>query len=645
MRVFNTSGPNIPLRHYTVERKGLINKDVNGTATWDENAVVTENINVSGQLNINPDLNIYISACGGSINVNSNSTITIGNNTTFFGYSEDNVLNIDGAINIGNNVSFSSYDSFLWQGLKLNNPFLSLNINYSSFKGCDIKGVTNEIQIQNTLFDNSFADLSNGDITISNCTFNNNSKVHISHPANESKTINILNSSFSNTSDENAISIEYYPNYYIYNNTISNCNSGIFLSNSGYGKGSTEISSNSISNNILTGITVYSSTTILRDNNVSNNNIGLKLLDKCSSTIEGNNEVITQEFSQNNSYQMYITKGSFPHKIRYNKISDNDNTVCWVEYTGSEEGLNVQYNNWGGSYVPENNLCPTGAYIIEPIWDPGDTGIDSEAEAMFNGASNLVQQEDYTGAKAQYQQVVLQYPDTKFAQAALKELVNLEKYAGNDYTELKSYYETEPAIQNNPQLVKLADFLANRCNIKLANWPDAISWFENVIQNPESTEDSIFAIIDLSYTYWLMQNGGLKSSNYVGTMSQYKFTDYATFEENRDYLLSLLPGDDLNLSESMKQKVNALNGGELLQNVPNPFNGSTRIFYKLTNDATVKVTIFDYTGKQIKTYTEGEKSSGVHSVVFDAKGLTPGMYFYSIEVNGVRSDSKKMIVE
>jgi hypothetical protein len=195
---------------------------------------------------------------------------------------------------------------------------------------------------------------------------------------------------------------------------------------------------------------------------------------------------------------------------------------------------------------------------------------------------------------------------------------------------LKNYYETNTTIQSNDKLSDLADFLANRCNIKLANWPDAISWFENVIQNPESTEDSIFAIIDLSYTYWLMQNGGLKSSNYVGTMSQYKFTDYATFEENRDYLLSLLPGDDLNLSESMKQKVNALNGGELLQNVPNPFNGTTRIFYKLTNDATVKVTIFDYTGKQIKTYTEGEKSSGVHSVVFDAKGLTPGMYFYTI---------------
>ncbi len=342
---------------------------------------------------------------------------------------------------------------------------------------------------------------------------------------------------------------------------------------------------------------------------------------------------------------MYITKGSFPHIIRYNKIYDNDNTFCWVRYTGSEEGLNIHYNNWGSNYVPTSNLCPTGAYIIEPIWNPGDNDDGSDAEAMFNNASNLAQQEDYSGAKTTYQLVITQYPNTKFAQAALKELVNLEKYAGNNYSSLKTYYETEPAVQNNPELVKLADFLANRCNIKLANWPDAISWFENVIQNPESIEDSIFAIIDLSYTYWLMENGGQKSSSYVGSMSQYKFTDYTTFEDNRDYLLSLLPGDDLNLSESMKQKVNALDDGELLQNVPNPFSGTTRIFYKLTNDAIVTVNIFDYTGKQIKTYKEGETSGGVHSVVFDAKGLTSGMYFYSIDVNGVRSDTKKMIIE
>jgi hypothetical protein len=143
----------------------------------------------------------------------------------------------------------------------------------------------------------------------------------------------------------------------------------------------------------------------------------------------------------------------------------------------------------------------------------------------------------------------------------------------------------------------------------------------------------------------LMENGGMKSSSYVGTMLQYKFVTVEAFEENRDYLLSLLPGDATKISDATKNRISALNGGELLQNIPNPFSGKTKIFYKLEKEVFVTISVFDYTGKLIKTYNEGTKSEGVHSVEFNANGLSSGMYFYSIDVNGVRTDSKKMIVE
>ncbi len=578
------------------------------------------------------------------ITVEEGGELIIHDNVTLTSMLNSSEISVYGSLLVGNDVGF------IGQGeaeLKINiyNTANDVVFNNSQFSNSGILAYINKMTISNSALSDAGIYGFNGDFEISNCNFHN-SFANIKNADGNERYVNITGEcNFSGYNLGDAIKIDNYPNFVISNNTISNCYSGIYILNSGYGREVNLISENTITNNSNVGVTIYRSTVDMFNNISNTNNIGLKLLDKCQSTIQGNDKSISQQFSENNQYQLYITKGSFPHVIRYNKIWDNDNTVCWVKYTGSEEGLDIRYNNWGGNYVPTNNLCPTGVYLIEPIWNPGDSDNGSGAEAMFNNASDLAQQENFTGAKAAYQQVITQYPDTKFAQAALKELVNLEKYAGNDYSSLKTYYETEPAVQNNPELVKLADFLANRCNIKLANWPDAISWFENVIQNPESIEDSIFAIIDLSYTYWLMENGGQKSSSYVGSMSQYKFTDYTTFEDNRDYLLSLLPGDDLNLSESMKQKVNALDDGELLQNVPNPFSGTTRIFYKLTNDAIVTVNIFDYTGKQIKTYKEGETSGGVHSVVFDAKGLTSGMYFYSIDVNGVRSDSKKMVVK
>jgi hypothetical protein len=218
-------------------------------------------------------------------------------------------------------------------------------------------------------------------------------------------------------------------------------------------------------------------------------------------------------------------------------------------------------------------------------------------------------------------------------------LWSIEEEVSDDYSTLKTYYNTDTNIINNQELAKLADFLANFCEIKLENWPTAIAWFEDVIQNPESFEDSIFAIIDMGYTYWLMENGGLKST-YMGRMGQYKFSSREEFEANRDYLLSLLPGDQM--SETIKHGINALKEGELLQNVPNPFNGTTKIWFKLAEESNVSLTVHDYTGKVISQINPGLSSSGSHYVEFSSANIPSGIYFYSLEVNGIKTDTKKM---
>ncbi|MEZ5198737.1 MAG: T9SS type A sorting domain-containing protein, partial [Bacteroidales bacterium] len=58
----------------------------------------------------------------------------------------------------------------------------------------------------------------------------------------------------------------------------------------------------------------------------------------------------------------------------------------------------------------------------------------------------------------------------------------------------------------------------------------------------------------------------------------------------------------------------------------------------------VTISIVDNSGKLIKTYNKITIEKGAHYVEFDAEGLPPGIYFYSIEVNGKLSDSKKMAI-
>jgi hypothetical protein len=85
------------------------------------------------------------------------------------------------------------------------------------------------------------------------------------------------------------------------------------------------------------------------------------------------------------------------------------------------------------------------------------------------------------------------------------------------------------------------------------------------------------------------------------------------------------------------------NNSYLLQNRPNPFTGETTIDYFVAESITnASIMIFDLNGKLLKTIILSTKGKG--SVTIQSYELTPGMYYYSLVVNGNEADTKKMIV-
>ncbi|MCX6164961.1 MAG: T9SS type A sorting domain-containing protein [Ignavibacteriae bacterium] len=82
----------------------------------------------------------------------------------------------------------------------------------------------------------------------------------------------------------------------------------------------------------------------------------------------------------------------------------------------------------------------------------------------------------------------------------------------------------------------------------------------------------------------------------------------------------------------------------LYQNYPNPYNQCTIINVQLQIAKQVKIDIYDITGKLIKTIVNKKESSGEHSYKFDGGNLSTGVYFYSLFVDGVRVDTKKMLL-
>jgi hypothetical protein len=79
----------------------------------------------------------------------------------------------------------------------------------------------------------------------------------------------------------------------------------------------------------------------------------------------------------------------------------------------------------------------------------------------------------------------------------------------------------------------------------------------------------------------------------------------------------------------------------LYQNYPNPFNSYTVIRYYLPESGHVTINIYDLLGRRIETLVDEERSSGTHGLRFIATGLSSGIYFYSLRING-KTETKRM---
>ncbi len=306
--------------------------------------------------------------------------------------------------------------------------------------------------------------------------------------------------------------------------------------------------------------------------------------------------------------------------------------------------IDVQYNCWGNNFDAVQDLKTYNGAIWKwyPTWCPG--GIippPDPIQDMYVSAVEQFENGNYSNAKNLFQLLIQLYPKSEYAQAAMRELLRLEEYVASDYTGLKDYYQTNDSIVADTLLVELGKYLANQCDVKLEYWPQAISWFEDKIANPSCLEDSIFAIIDLGYVYFLMENQGLKSV-YVGNMSQYKPKTKEKYFEHRNFLLSLLPGETM--SDNLRNDLTKLSYGSLLQNVPNPFSESTQIWYKVEKRVNVTISITDLTGKEIEKIAQGTKDKGTYKADFSNSNLTSGTYFYSLVLDGRKSDTKKMVI-
>ncbi len=256
-----------------------------------------------------------------------------------------------------------------------------------------------------------------------------------------------------------------------------------------------------------------------------------------------------------------------------------------------------------------------------------------------NEAIEFENQMYYVRAEMKYKEIITYYSETIFAGLSLKRLYSLTEKYNQNYAALDIYLENNPDLQNNMVLKKIADYLSAFCKMKEEDYPDAIEYFESIIENPHSFQDSVFAVIDAGYAYLLMESSQLKNNN-----SHDVYLKEDKFEE---FVYTMMGKINSNTNEYEISDVDSALDFELSV-YPNPFNPTTSINFNNNLDKNVIITIYNIKGQKVKTVANDVFARGNNTVVWNGddnngKKVASGLYFVKI-ISGQMATTKKIML-
>ena len=320
-----------------------------------------------------------------------------------------------------------------------------------------------------------------------------------------------------------------------------------------------------------------------------------------------------------------------------------NNLVYCHRFSGDPNSILITNNYWGSDNPSNQLFFPDNAYTIEPTWEIGDDLelLSDPAENLYNLGLYYFNNDNYNQTNIIMKNVIDIYPDTKYAKWAAEFLLKNEKQLNRGFSELQDFYLNNENLHLNEDISNLADYLANYCNIFMGDYNSAIAWYENLLNDSPSEQDSIYAVLDLGYIYLLM-NEGRSNKNVNSKYPKFCPRSRSEYEDNRKELLTVL-------YETTEYDPQYLKEVFLSANFPNPFNPKTTIEFGIPEDMkNVKLTVFNIKGQKVKTLYNGPLNKGKKAIIWDSRDnnnklVSSGVYFYKLETSN-KSKCKKMLL-
>jgi hypothetical protein len=135
----------------------------------------------------------------------------------------------------------------------------------------------------------------------------------------------------------------------------------------------------------------------------------------------------------------------------------------------------------------------------------------------------------------------------------------------------------------------------------------------------------------------------------ITEVNDYEYVDVISAPGTYYYRLKQIDFDgSFNYSNVIETEIEGPQVFVLSQNYPNPFNPSTMIKFSLPVDSYVSIELFNTLGEKVDELTNRDYSIGNHELSFDASKLSNGVYYYTINANGIDGSSftstKKMVL-
>jgi hypothetical protein len=112
--------------------------------------------------------------------------------------------------------------------------------------------------------------------------------------------------------------------------------------------------------------------------------------------------------------------------------------------------------------------------------------------------------------------------------------------------------------------------------------------------------------------------------------------EHQILEQNRFTAALLEAYSTLNQNSNLNRRP------RLLQNAPSPFNLPTKIHFQLTEDASnASIKLHNSEGKPVAIFPDIRNKG---HVVIEEKKLAPGVYYYTLVIDGKIAGTKKMIL-